>query len=172
MRKGCVYLFLALALTLTASSPAQVSPEAAIRQLLDQQSADWNRGDVEAFMKGYEDSPTTTFVGRTVQYGYATILKRYKKLYTTRAAMGKLTFSCNQHPGCRLRRGHGELSFRANRGRRRQCQRHFLPTLQTGLIGLEDYSGPHQPGRLMLRSAALLSLYCGTSLPCAGSHRP
>jgi uncharacterized protein (TIGR02246 family) len=93
MRKGWVYLFLALALTLTASSPAQIAPEDAIHHLLDQQTADWNRGDVEAFMKGYEDSPTTTFVGQTVQYGYATILERYRKLYTTPAAMGKLTFS-------------------------------------------------------------------------------
>jgi len=93
MRKGSVHLFLALALMLAASSPAQTAPEAAIRHLLDQQTADWNRGDVEAFMKGYEDAPTTTFVGQTVQYGYATILERYRKLYTTPAAMGKLTFS-------------------------------------------------------------------------------
>jgi uncharacterized protein (TIGR02246 family) len=93
MRKGRVHLLLALAVIFAVSSQAQTAPEAAIQQLLDQQSADWNRGDVEAFMKGYEDSPTTTFVGQTVQYGYATILKRYKKLYTTPAAMGKLTFS-------------------------------------------------------------------------------
>ena len=93
MRKGSVHLFLALAVMLAASSPAQTAPEAAIRHLLDQQTADWNRGDVEDFMKGYEDSPTTTFVGQTVQYGYATILERYRKLYTTPAAMGKLTFS-------------------------------------------------------------------------------
>ena len=93
MRKGSFQLFLALALTLASSSPAQIAPEAAIRHLLDQQTADWNRGDVEAFMKGYEDSPTTTFVGQTVQYGYATILERYRKLYSTPAAMGKLTFS-------------------------------------------------------------------------------
>jgi uncharacterized protein (TIGR02246 family) len=93
MRKGSIHLFLALALMLAGSSPAQTPPEAAIHHLLDQQTADWNRGDVEAFMKGYEDSPTTTFVGQTVQYGYATILKRYKKLYTNPAAMGKLTFS-------------------------------------------------------------------------------
>jgi uncharacterized protein (TIGR02246 family) len=93
MRKGRVHLFLTLALTLAASSPAQTAPEAAIRHLLDQQTTDWNRGDVEAFMKGYEDSPTTTFVGQTVQYGYATILERYRKLYTSPAAMGKLTFT-------------------------------------------------------------------------------
>ena len=44
-------------------------------------------------MKSYEDAPTTTFVGQTVQYGYATILERYRKLYATPAAMGKLTFT-------------------------------------------------------------------------------
>ena len=93
MRKGTVHLFLALAVMLAASSQAQTAPEAAIHLLLDQQTTDWNRGDVEAFMKGYEDSPTTTFVGQTVQYGYATILERYRKLYTTPAEMGKLTFS-------------------------------------------------------------------------------
>jgi uncharacterized protein (TIGR02246 family) len=93
MRKGSVHIFLALAVMLAASSQAQTAPEAAIHHLLDQQTADWNRGDVEAFMKGYEDSPSTTFVGQTVQYGYATILERYKKLYTTPAAMGKLAFS-------------------------------------------------------------------------------
>jgi uncharacterized protein (TIGR02246 family) len=93
MRKARVHLFLALAVMLAASSPAQTAPEAAIHHLLDQQTADWNRGNVEAFMKGYEDSPTTTFVGQTVQYGYSTILERYRKLYTTPAAMGKLTFS-------------------------------------------------------------------------------
>ena len=88
-----VHLFLVLALTLGASSWAQITPEASIRQLLHQQAADWNRGDVEAFMKAYENSPDTTFVGQTVQYGYATILERYKKLYATPAAMGNLTFS-------------------------------------------------------------------------------
>jgi uncharacterized protein (TIGR02246 family) len=93
MRKGSVHLFLVLALALAASSQAQTAPESAIQHLLDQQTTDWNRGDVEAFMKSYEDSPRTTFVGQTVQYGYATILERYKKLYATPEAMGKLTFS-------------------------------------------------------------------------------
>jgi uncharacterized protein (TIGR02246 family) len=86
-------LLLVFVATLAAPSLSQTTPEAAIRHLLDQQTADWNRGDVDAFMKGYEDSPNTTFVGQTVQYGYATIRDRYKKLYTTPAAMGKLTFA-------------------------------------------------------------------------------
>ena len=86
-----VYLLIFLVLSLAGS--AQISQEAAVRHLLDQQTADWNRGDVDAFMKGYDDSPNTTFVGQTVQYGYSTIRDRYKKLYTSPAAMGKLTFS-------------------------------------------------------------------------------
>jgi uncharacterized protein (TIGR02246 family) len=84
---------LILALTVASSSSAQMAPEAAIRHLLEQQTVDWNRGDVDAFMKSYEDSPDTTFVGQTVQYGYATIRDRYQKLYSSKAAMGKLTFT-------------------------------------------------------------------------------
>jgi uncharacterized protein (TIGR02246 family) len=91
MRRVC--LLGVLALTVTTSSWSQKAPEAAIRQLIDQQAADWNRGDVEAFMKAYENSPTTTFVDQTVEYGYDAILERYKRVYTTPAAMGKLTFS-------------------------------------------------------------------------------
>ena len=91
MRKGRTHLLLLLFLTLASS--AQTASEAAIRKLLDQQTAAWNRGDVDGFMTGYEDSPETTFVGQTVQYGYATIRDRYKKAYATPAAMGKLTFS-------------------------------------------------------------------------------
>jgi uncharacterized protein (TIGR02246 family) len=84
---------LVLTLTVASSSWAQMAPEAAIRHLLEQQTVDWNRGDVDAFMKSYEDSPDTTFVGQTVQYGYAMIRDRYKKLYSSPAAMGKLTFT-------------------------------------------------------------------------------
>ena len=88
-----MYLLVVLVLTLSAPSWAESATETAIHQLMDQQAADWNRGDVEAFMKAYEDAPTTTFVGKTVEYGYATIRERYKRIYPTPAGMGKLTFS-------------------------------------------------------------------------------
>jgi uncharacterized protein (TIGR02246 family) len=95
-----VHFFLVLAVMLAAWSQPQIAiaqanppAQAAIRRVLDRQVADWNRGDVDAFMKGYENSPQTTFVGQTVQYGYATILERYKKVYANPAAMGKLTFA-------------------------------------------------------------------------------
>jgi len=45
-------------------------------------------------MATYEDSPDTTFVGaNTIDRGYAKLLERYKKGYSTRELMGKLTFS-------------------------------------------------------------------------------
>ena len=72
------------------SASAQVKPEAAIRQLLAQQTMAWNRGDIDTFMKSYEDSPNTTFVGQTVQYGYANIRDRYTKLYPTSGGDGQV----------------------------------------------------------------------------------
>ena len=70
------------------------SPEPEIRAVLDKQVADWNRGNVEAFMQGYEDSPATAFVSSAgVTRGYAEVLANYKKRYPTQAAMGVLKFT-------------------------------------------------------------------------------
>jgi uncharacterized protein (TIGR02246 family) len=74
-------------------APAQSRDSAAIEQVLHDQEAAWNRGDVDAFMRGYKDSPDTTFIGKTISRGYQPILERYKKGYATRAAMGTLDFS-------------------------------------------------------------------------------
>ncbi len=72
---------------------AQDSAKNAIEQVLEQQTAAWNRGDVEGVMRGYENSPDTTFIGQTVQHGYQQILERYKAAYKTHDAMGTLEFS-------------------------------------------------------------------------------
>jgi uncharacterized protein (TIGR02246 family) len=66
---------------------------AAIRQVLGAQQVAWNRGDVEGFMHGYEDSPETTFIGSSVRKGYQAILASYRKNYAGREQMGTLTFS-------------------------------------------------------------------------------
>jgi uncharacterized protein (TIGR02246 family) len=67
---------------------------AAIRVVLDAQVAAWNRGDIEGFMDGYWRSSETVFVsGDTVTHGWAVVLERYKKGYSTREKMGTLTFS-------------------------------------------------------------------------------
>ena len=72
---------------------ARASDEAAIRGVLTAQVAAWNSGDVVAFMQGYKDSPSTTFVGKTIQHGYADILARYQKNFAGKEKMGELTFS-------------------------------------------------------------------------------
>lgn len=72
---------------------ASTQDEAAIRGVLDAQVAAWNRGDVVTFMQGYNNSPDTTFVGKTVRHGYAEILARYRQAYTDKEKMGQLTFS-------------------------------------------------------------------------------
>ncbi len=76
---------------LTAQSPAE--DEAAIRAGIKAQADAWNRADIPAFMKSYEDSADTTFIGQTVRKGYQPILQRYKENYTTREQMGTLTFN-------------------------------------------------------------------------------
>ncbi len=52
----------------------------------------WNAGDVRAYMDGYANSPSTTFVGSTITKGHAEVLAHYLKRYPTKQAMGILTF--------------------------------------------------------------------------------
>lgn len=81
-------------LLLTFLSQAQSGPEAAIRKLMDDQSAAWNRGDLDEFMKGYWNSDSLVFIGKAgPTYGYAKTLANYKKNYNGPDQMGKLTFT-------------------------------------------------------------------------------
>lgn len=88
---------IALALFLLISTcglaHAGTPDETAIRGVLSAQVAAWNRGDVVAFMRGYKNSPSTTFVGKTIQHGYTNILARYQKTFAGKEKMGELTFS-------------------------------------------------------------------------------
>jgi ketosteroid isomerase-like protein len=67
--------------------------EADLRAALAAQAAAWNRADIPAFMRTYEDSPETTFIGATVRKGYQPILQRYRQAYSTPDQMGVLTFT-------------------------------------------------------------------------------
>ncbi len=69
------------------------SAEEAIRAVLARQAADWNRGDVRAFMRGYDDSEATVFIGARVARGYRRVLENYLERYATKPQMGELTFS-------------------------------------------------------------------------------
>jgi hypothetical protein len=49
-------------LTLAIAGLAQTSPETAIRQIMADQAAAWNKGDIDAFMKGYWNNDSLVFV--------------------------------------------------------------------------------------------------------------
>lgn len=73
---------------------AHEADRAAINVVLKAQQGAWNRGDVDAFLKGYWESPELTFSGSNgVSRGYDGVLARYKKNYPDRGAMGELNFS-------------------------------------------------------------------------------
>jgi uncharacterized protein (TIGR02246 family) len=69
------------------------SSDQAIRRVLSDQAQAWNRGDIDAFMNGYQNSPTTVFIGKTVERGYEAVRRRYHEQYPTPEKMGKLSFS-------------------------------------------------------------------------------
>ena len=90
-----------VALLLTSSAVAQAArgdaapanDEGEIRAAIQAQTDAWNNSDIPGFMKAYEDSPDTTFIGQTLRKGYAPILLRYQQNYSTREQMGTLAFS-------------------------------------------------------------------------------
>ncbi len=82
--------YLSIAILFGARAAAQ---DREIRAVLEKQQDDWNRGDVRAFMEGYEASEATTFVGAAVNRGSAAVLAHYLKRYPARDQMGKLTFT-------------------------------------------------------------------------------
>lgn len=92
----CPRLLIACLLVLNAAAAPAAPPEQdAVRQVLLDQQAAWNRGDLEAFMAGYWRSPKLTFfAGGTEKRGWDAALERYRQRYQGEGRqMGKLTFS-------------------------------------------------------------------------------
>lgn len=65
--------------------------DSAIREALEDQVTAWNRGDISAFVSIYAND--CTFVGKQILQGKEQLLARYKKVYPSPDAMGKLTFN-------------------------------------------------------------------------------
>ncbi len=86
---------LAFVLNIAAQSDRQETKAAAdIRAVMDDQSAAWNRGDIDGFMVGYWRSEKLVFIsGDNVTRGWQPTLDRYKKSYDSGAKMGVLKFS-------------------------------------------------------------------------------
>lgn len=94
--KNTMKILLTLVLTAAAAitMAAQNKEEAAaIRKVMDDQAAAWNRGDISEFMKGYWNSDKLVFVSSRVTRGWQPTLDNYKKSYPTKEMMGTLTFS-------------------------------------------------------------------------------
>ena len=85
---------LGLALLLALGTRAQTSQDRqTILGILDRQTRDWNAGNVAGFMRGYWESDSLMYIGKSgVRYGYQTTLANYKKNYPDRASMGTLKF--------------------------------------------------------------------------------
>lgn len=77
----------------TTSKTVQTKSKEAIYQVLKDQEAAWNRGDLEGFMDGYWASDSLVFIGsRGITKGWKTTLDNYKKGYPSKEAMGTLMF--------------------------------------------------------------------------------
>jgi ketosteroid isomerase-like protein len=92
-----IVLLITAMLSIGFLSQAQSKDEAAVRQLLAEQTAAWNRGDIKGFMNGYWESDSLMFIGKSgVTYGWQQTLENYKRGYPDTAAMGKLNFELLQ----------------------------------------------------------------------------
>jgi beta-aspartyl-peptidase (threonine type) len=83
-----------LAISGMAQDPTNAG-RVAIRKLIEDQQASWNRQDLEGFMSGYWNSPELTFFsGAHESQGWQAALDRYKKNYQGAGhEMGKLEFA-------------------------------------------------------------------------------
>lgn len=92
MRKTTITLLFLICVQLI--STAQSKDEQNIRSILANQSAAWNNGDIEGFMKGYWENDSLMFIGKKgLTYGWTNTLNNYKKSYPDAKAMGQLTFT-------------------------------------------------------------------------------
>ncbi len=94
-----ILILLLISIALTVNIAAQSATQTTrittdIRKVMDDQSAAWNRGDLDAFMTGYWKSEKLVFISTdNVTRGWRPTLDRYKKSYDSRAKMGVLKFS-------------------------------------------------------------------------------
>jgi len=86
-------LLFPILLLVSLAGAAQTAAEKKIRAILARQTAAWNRGDIEGFMKGYWESDSLMFIGQSgVTYGWSRTLANYKRTYPDTVAMGQLQF--------------------------------------------------------------------------------
>jgi beta-aspartyl-peptidase (threonine type) len=86
-----VLMMMAWGMPFFTSDREPAADEAAIRRVLDEQVAAWNRGDLDAFMAGYWNDEKLTFTsGDKLTRGWTATRDRYQQRYFTPDAAGKL----------------------------------------------------------------------------------
>jgi len=79
---------------LGCASPDPARERKEILGVISAQAAAWNRGDLDEFLTGYHRSDRTVFAGGdAVHRGFDAMAKRYRQTYSSKAKMGRLTFS-------------------------------------------------------------------------------
>jgi beta-aspartyl-peptidase (threonine type) len=93
--KICLQCLAVLLISALSAWGSPAGSEDEIRRVISQQQDAWNRGDLEAFMTGYWNSPDLTFFsGAHESKGWQAALDRYKKTYQGAGhEMGKLEFA-------------------------------------------------------------------------------
>jgi ketosteroid isomerase-like protein len=82
---------------ITYTAYAQTKNEKEILAVLNKQTTEGNKANIEAFMAGYWQSDSLMFIGKAgITYGYHNTLGNYKKNYGDTAQMGKLFFDILQ----------------------------------------------------------------------------
>ena len=86
------FLVAALFALFARQLPAGASGEPSITAFLARSAHTWNDGNLDAFMRAYEDSPDTVYMSaKGVVHGYAAIRAHYASHYGN--GMGELSFS-------------------------------------------------------------------------------
>jgi ketosteroid isomerase-like protein len=94
MKKGLICACLLLLTGACFAQPMPPKDDAAIRQVMADQAAAWNKGSIDAFMKGYWKNDSLIFIGKSgISYGYLQALANYKKNYSSADQMGTLFFT-------------------------------------------------------------------------------
>ena len=88
-----IFFFISISPVVFSQQKLETKDSLAIIDVLNKQQIDWNRGDIDEFMKGYLKSDKLVFSGSSGPiYGWKATLDRYKKTYSDQEKMGKLKF--------------------------------------------------------------------------------
>ncbi len=92
--RNVLAILIGAAMVLNSNVTVGQTAEEQLKAIVAKQAADWNRGDIHAFMQAYWNSEQLTFSsGGKTERGWQATRKRYLEQYPTQKEMGRLEFS-------------------------------------------------------------------------------